>query len=284
MLSVFGGLMLAGMAYGQVAAHYAISDAVVEVEDNIYYPGRDPEAYVAQNLVNALEESVWGISLDSEVWNLDLDFPVTDNNWATGQNRYGLPFEVTFGSLDTIRTEDGGVFGIWMGTVSAIGDFHLCGAYIENHGVATLVPLYSRVDQNKMARIVHNYSGRQWACVLDPLAQFQANQNNAMMTSCANTHKSASYAQLAVCTIGGAGACWWSMGIGCLVGGVCIVSTGVHDYFWRDAFEQESAMNRTCLCNDVAMRNAHPEIPTPTSPCSAFDCPSIPGLLIPGID
>jgi hypothetical protein len=278
-----GVLFASSLAVAQVSVqHIALSD-VVEEEGNIYYPGRDPEAYAGQDLIDALETAVWGTSFDSEVWNLDLDFPVREGNYATGRSRLGLPFEVSFGSLQTVTNADGSVFGIWFGTVSALGDFHLAGAYIETAELTTLVPLYSRVDQHKMGRLVRGFDSRLWACNLDPIALHQSNQNAAMMMNCIQTHTNASYSQLVVCGIGAAATCWSTVGITCIGFGICATAVAVNEYYWRNAFDNMKSMNMTCLCNDVTMRAAFPEIPTPTSPCSAFVCPTNPFLIIPSI-
>lgn len=246
-------------------------------EDEVYYMDRDPSALTKQNLVDALEANLWGTALGSEEWNLDLSSPLHDGSrFAVGQNRMGLPFDIEFESL---YLSDDGSQGVWSGKLSAMGDFYCYGIYFAQNGFATLIPIYSRVDQNELASLFATPQHR-YECELDLIGTWQMNQNIAMEVECINNHEVATYAAIGFCTGSGVATCWLSAGVGCAWGFGCLTGVTVNEYFWKKAYTNQTTTVNACICNDVMFRHNNPSYPqnNTTSDCSKFKCP---GTLIP---
>lgn len=258
----------------QTAVH-AIAEAAI-VDEPLYEPALDTEAYFGQNLIDTLETSLWGTALGSEVWNLDLDIPLDeDADSATGTNRSGLPFEVHFATLNIVQQRDCS-YGIWSGRLSAIGDFYCYGIYFSQNNLHTLIPIYSRVDQVELATLLNNIQ-HMWLCNLDVIGQWQMNQNLLTTHQCINDYKDAVTGALVVCTAGHWAACLGTFGLGCWTGPACLVTIAINDWYFGRSFDREVASSNLCVCNDVAFRAANPSFPPQNtmSPCSKFECPSM---------
>lgn len=257
----------------QPVTHMAVSDELV-VED-AYNPRHDPEALFDQSLMRALTENLWGTALDLEHMNLDLTEPLNeDDRFAYGQNRIGLPFTIEFATLYTAqRTE--GVVGVWSGRLTCINDFYCYGLYYSRGDFATLIPIYSRVDQARLARIMNNVSDL-WACNLDSIGDHQLSQNIQMQQRCVDSHEYAVKTLLIGCTATGLVTCWVPFSPPCLLALACDGALIINEFIWQNEFDAEIAMNRACLCNDTVFRANNPTYPVEgtNSPCSSFNCPS----------
>lgn len=265
---------VASLSTAQTAVHAVAESAIID--EPLYEPALDPEAYFGQNLIDALETNLWGTAIGSDVWNLDLDSPLDEDSvFATGTNRSGLPFEVHFATLHIVHQSDC-TYGIWSGRLSAIGDFHCYGIYFAQNNLSTLIPIYSRVDQIELATLLSNVQHR-WLCNLDVTGQWQMNQNLLTTHQCINDYKDKVTGLIVICTAGHWAACLGTFGLGCWTGPVCLATIAVNDWFFGRSFDREVASSNLCICNDVAFRAANPSFPPQNtmSPCSKFECPSL---------
>lgn len=270
---LFGALtVMASVATAQVAVHAVAESAVID--EPLYEPATDPEAYFGQNLIDALETHLWGTALGSTVWNLDIEQMLTDDStYATGSNRSGMPFEVSFASLTIVQNQDC-TYGIWSGRLSAIGDFYCYGIYFAQNDLSTLIPIYSRVDQVELATLLSNIQHR-WQCDLDVIGTWQMNQNLLMAHQCIDSYKDLVTGLLLACQAAHWPACLGTFGIGCWTGPACLASIAINDWYFGGNFDREIISSNTCVCNDVAFRAANPSFPQQNtmSPCSKFECP-----------
>jgi len=189
-------------------------------------PRHDPAARVGQALIDDLEAAVWGITLGSEVWNLDLDRPVhaVDGTVHNGFNRAGLPFFVEFNSF-TVRPPNahGLSVGIWSGKVSWAGEYYCDGLYFHNGDVTTIVPLYSRVDQSAVQAVHHLFMDlagfpngpEAYRCGLDSIAQHQYDANRIKSDACMLTGVRTFVSTALACAAIGVFGCWVSFGALC---------------------------------------------------------------------
>jgi len=282
----------------QPARNFVAAPAVdEETATPVYYPARDPEAYANQACYDALESAVFGFTTGQEVWNLDLDAVVGDDNVMTGTSRLGLPFTVQFSSFISRNvTGDPSLdrTGTWTGLISgANGNFYCGGFYFENDGNATIVPYYARRDQADAAAVFqtmietsngHGYVLRQWQCALDSIATFQSQQNWINAEACADAHFNRYMGIAVTCTTVGMASCWWSFGIGCIGGLICDGTILIKDIFWQRSYQREWQRANSCLCLETSWRNAHPGETIPNSSCGDFRCPDSPDVEIPKLN
>lgn len=269
--------ILATASTAQISQPLAQKAMVAEFVDEpeAYYPLRDPEALMGHRLMDTLSENLWGTALDLEHWNLDLDEPLhEDDAVAYGQNRIGLPFTVEFATL-YIAERDNALVGIWSGRLTGINDFYCYGLYYSQGDFATLIPIYSRVDQNRLAVIMGSVQNR-WACALDSIGIWQQNQNTAIQQRCVESHAFAVKTLVVSCTSLGLATCWVPFSPPCLIALGCDGALLINEFIWQNEYEKETAMNNACLCNDVQFRQNNPTYPpeSTTSSCSTFDCPT----------
>jgi hypothetical protein len=265
-------VFVASLSTAQTTVHAVAESAIID--EPLYEPALDTEAYFGQNLIDALETNLWGTALGSEVWNLDLDRPLDEDSvFATGTNRSGLPFEVHFASLSIVQQSDC-TYGIWSGRLSAIGNFYCYGIYFAQNNLTTLIPIYSRIDQAELATLFSNIQ-RIWQCNLDVIGTWQMNQNLVTAHQCINDYKDLVYGLLAACQAAHWPACLGTFGIGCWTGPACLASIVVNDWIFGRNFDREISSSNVCVCNDVAFRAANPSFPPQNSmsPCSRFECP-----------
>ncbi|MFN7022468.1 MAG: hypothetical protein ACK4WH_14225 [Phycisphaerales bacterium] len=273
----------------------AASPSSVVAETIQYHPHLDPESYFGQAAYAALEEAVFGVQTNQTIWNLDLDSPVVQGNFAIGSSRLGLPFSVVFSSLVVGNTDNPAVtrVGCWSGVVSgAAGHFHCYGLYLENGESASLVPLYARRDRvaamNIQAAILEASGGgfvpRQFMCALDDVAAFQSGQNRINASACADAHFNQYMGIMLTCGTIGVASCWRSFGVGCLGGAVCVATLTIKDYFRQQTFASEWERALGCRCFESQWRGQHPGQPLPNPTCGNFACPNTPDVTIPKLN
>ena len=255
-------------------------------------PRHDPAARVGQALIDDLEAAVWGITLGSEVWNLDLDRPVqaVDGTVHNGFNRAGLPFFVEFNSF-TVRPPNahGLSVGIWSGKVSWAGEYYCDGLYFHNGDVTTIVPLYSRVDQSAVQAVHHLFMDlagfpngpEAYLCGLDATAEFQLAQNRINMSACVNSTHISANAMFYVCTAVAVASCWWTFFAGCVGGVICQLTVLANRSAFRANVATESQRTGRCLCLESQFRANNPGIPLPAASCGTFVCPPFSPIAIP---
>jgi len=273
----------------------SLDDVVIDEGPLVYYPARDPLAYMGQACYDQMELTCFGVQTNQTVWNLDLSSPPT-GNYASGLTRSNLPFNVQFSVFIVRDVDDPSLdrMGTWYGVISGDnGSFHCGGYYFELGGFASIVPLYARSEQAEMFSIHENllslsdgggYDGRQWNCALDETALFQAQQNYINATACADAHFNRYMCIAVVCTAIGVGSCWISFGAGCIGALICDGVILIKDIFWQREFMGEQNRARSCLCLESNWRTAHPGQPIPNSSCGDFHCPDSPGVDIPKLD
>ena len=264
------------------AQHVQHAVATVDDEVLIYYPGRDPGALIEQELIDTLEEHVWGTAFGSDVWAFDLDAPVQpDERFATGTSRIGMPFSVEFSMLETNVDAEGATTGIFLGRMSAIGDFYTYGIYYSLNDYTTLIPLYSRVDQTALAQIAAT-SSYMWQCRLDAQGIYQYQQNLILQRTCLNNNASRVRQNSFMCLGIGLTSCYFLPVAGCTVGFICQLKNISDAWHWGNEYENQIHQNDRCLCWDTMTRRNNPDLETPTSACGIFNCPPTPNLFVPG--
>lgn len=273
---ILGLLSTVSVAQVQNPTAHADRISVLDAESDTYVPLDDVDALFGQRLYDAVDVALFGTALGSDVVNLDLAGPIGDDSYASGQNRMGLPFNVWFADLTLTNLEDGTTVGVWSGVLSGMSDIWVYGLYIENGNTATILPIYSRVDQSQIASVISykaaTYGSRRWECELDPIAVHQAVINQAEIINCISNHKAAIRTHLGICAAT-LPACWITAGLSCLGTLGCLISVPVIEYHWDTSYQNQLQMNTSCLCTDSNMRTAFPDINTPTSRCSKFECP-----------
>jgi len=237
-------LLICGLSANTLATSKPIpSEAPVVAAIPFYEPANDSNALAGQALYNELEKSVWGIQTNQTVWNLDLDFPITNETeiTASGYSRTGLPLNIDFATIRSISVAQDGRVGIWSGKISFSGEYYCQGLYVKKDGRATLIPIYAFVNQAEALQIYNmivdisggiiNHSEANMHCVMDIPATFQNDQNKLLLSSCIKKHERTATQIMVTCTVIGIGTCWWTAGVGCLAGITCVTSLAINEIF-----------------------------------------------------